>query len=168
MKLISMTDFVLEQHGFSDTEVRLNTPFANERFRERVSNYANFLKQPLKLEMFVPCDEDGDVLEKPIKENFTDETGFVNNAFFIETNDYLKAEENILFKDFEFTDSQKYSVNNKIKLSVSPYGLNDEKLLLTKLNEQNKFHTWFQLFTIEDLIQCELELTPNAIKRIFG
>jgi hypothetical protein len=133
MKLISMTDFVLEQHGFSDIEVRLNTPFVNERFRERISNYANFLKQPLKLEMFVS-----------------------NNI------------NEILFEGFEFTDSQKYSVNNNIKLSVSPYGLNNERLLLTKLNEENKFHTWFQLFTIEDLIQCEINLTQNAIKRIFG
>ena len=33
-------------------------------------NYANFLKQLLKLEMFVPCDEDGNVLEKPSAESY--------------------------------------------------------------------------------------------------
>lgn len=122
MKLISMTDFVLEHKHMI---------LSNSDKYIRIVKYANFLKQPLKLEMFVS-----------------------------------KNEENILFNGFEFTDSQKYSVNNRIKLSVSPYGLNDERLLLTKLNEENKFHTWLQLFTIEDLIQCNLELTLNAIKQL--
>jgi len=125
MKLISMTDFVLENTSkrFEDYE--------NKNLLLKIRAYAKFLKQPLKLEMFV-------------------------------------AENEVLFKGFIFTESQKYSVNNGIKLSISPYGLNDEKLLLTKLNEENKFHTWFQLFTIEDLVQCKIELSENAIKRIFG
>ena len=43
MKLISMTDFVLEQ---------INKAHDYKSFTERVENYAKFLKQPLKLEMF--------------------------------------------------------------------------------------------------------------------
>ena len=31
--------------------------------------YANFLKQPLTLGMFIPCDEYGNVFEVPTKEN---------------------------------------------------------------------------------------------------
>jgi hypothetical protein len=47
MKLISMTDFVLENDSTC------------------IYKYANLLKQPLELWMFVPCDENGDVLVEP-------------------------------------------------------------------------------------------------------
>ena len=56
MKLISMTDFVLEQDKLMRN--KLNDPIT---FTIKVTDYALFLKQPLKLEMFVPCDEDGNV-----------------------------------------------------------------------------------------------------------
>jgi hypothetical protein len=58
MQLISMTDFVLEQ---------VNPKNTDSQFCEKIIYYANFLKQPLKLEMFVPCDEDSNVLEEPIR-----------------------------------------------------------------------------------------------------
>jgi hypothetical protein len=60
MKLISMTDFVLEQKS--------NLDFNPSNKWKDCLNYANFLNQPLKLEMIVPCDEDGNVLEEPIDE----------------------------------------------------------------------------------------------------
>ena len=47
--LISMVDFILEQH-----EQCISSTNATYK-------YANFLKQPLELWMFVPCDENGDV-----------------------------------------------------------------------------------------------------------
>ena len=51
-KLISMTDFVLlDKHAGSP--INMN------------KQYAHFLKQPLKLGMFVPCDEKGNILEDP-------------------------------------------------------------------------------------------------------
>ena len=46
---------------------------------KQIFSYAEFLKQPLKLEMFVPCDEDENVLGEPeiysqwVRENFNDE-----------------------------------------------------------------------------------------------
>ena len=46
MKLISMTDFVLECYE------NFKSPTL---FEETVHNYAKFLKQPLTLGMFVPC-----------------------------------------------------------------------------------------------------------------
>lgn len=59
-KLISMTDFVLEQ------EKRLGLwGDTYKDFTEKTSKYAQFLKQPLTLGMFVPCGEDGKVLEHP-------------------------------------------------------------------------------------------------------
>jgi len=58
MKLISMTDFIISETTKSDgNKYMLCNKFVN---------YANFLKQPLELWMFVPCDEDGNVLEEPV------------------------------------------------------------------------------------------------------
>lgn len=57
-KLVSMTDFVLEQME----NVMLD---GTGSVCARIGNYANFLKQPLKLEMFVPCDDEGNVFDKP-------------------------------------------------------------------------------------------------------
>jgi len=54
MKLISMTDFVLEQKD----------SYYNQRFF-KIEKYAKFLKQPLELWMFVPCGDNGNFLEEP-------------------------------------------------------------------------------------------------------
>ena len=66
MKLISMTDFVLgiEQNSYTKTEKYNIIEWQSkcESF-DKIIKYANFLKQPLKLGMFVPCDENGNVLE---------------------------------------------------------------------------------------------------------
>lgn len=47
--LIPMTDFVLNSQTFH--------PYSDENLfeLEKIQRYAEFLKQPLKLEMFVPC-----------------------------------------------------------------------------------------------------------------
>jgi DNA-directed RNA polymerase delta subunit len=57
MKLISMTDFVLEQNK--------EPYFYYDSLWNKVIAYANFLKQPLTLGMFVPCDSNGNVVKKP-------------------------------------------------------------------------------------------------------
>ena len=54
MKLISMTDFVL----YCSKNV------GHPRTINSIISYAEFLKQPLKLEMFVACDENGNILEE--------------------------------------------------------------------------------------------------------
>ena len=57
-KLISMVEFVKE------IDHRVNTGELKEwKFVDCIRRYANFLNQPLTLGMFVPCDEDGNVLE---------------------------------------------------------------------------------------------------------
>jgi hypothetical protein len=60
MKLIPMTDFVIEQNmRFANKEITL------EQLALQQLYYAVFLKQDLKLHYFVPCDLDGNVLEEP-------------------------------------------------------------------------------------------------------
>ena len=65
MKLISMTDYLPE------------------------NPYSKFLKQPLELWMFVPCDDNGNVLKEPI----------INDSIKIWT--YQQAKERCLFEGFE-------------------------------------------------------------------
>jgi hypothetical protein len=84
-----MTDFVLEEvknwHANSPTII---------------INYANFLKQPLELWMFVPCDDNGNVLEHPnyIKGKRTAQ--FYNDKM----DEYQQAKERVLF-DFHIKNA---------------------------------------------------------------
>src|SRR5690606_1777432 len=131
MKLISMTDFVLLISKQTTNEGNLLVRNFN-----KIKNYANFLKQPLKLEMFVPCDEDGSILEHPIyTTNHSDECyckGCEEETKRCSDlqDQYQKAKEKVFFEGFVYTDSQKYSYLNRIPLSVSPYGLKNERLQL--------------------------------------
>ena len=61
--LIPMTDFV---NNVGNME---NYP-SHENALSWIYNYATFLKQPLKLEMFVPCDDEGNILEEPTMEKY--------------------------------------------------------------------------------------------------
>jgi hypothetical protein len=88
MKLISMTDFVLK-----------NT-YTNEIVKDfkgvliKHCNYAEFLKQPLELWMFVPCDEDGNV----ISEKYSAKENTENKSFAKLSNEYKEAKERCLFE----------------------------------------------------------------------
>lgn len=153
MKLISMTDFVLKQFS-KMMKSSQSALLQREIFTDPVLNYAKFLKQPLKLEMFVPCDDDGNI----ISEFYSEKENKKKLTFTQLSNQYKIAKEKVIFNGFVFTESQKYSLINKIELSVSPYGINNERLQITKITN-GKFYTWLQLFTIEDLVQCNLDLS---------
>ncbi|EKT3963865.1 hypothetical protein NTJ20_001359 [Flavobacterium psychrophilum] len=142
MKLISMTDFVLDQYE------KLKSPTL---FEETVFNYAIFLKQPLKLEMFIPCDEKGNILKgKPLSPNTDAEWIRWEKEEF----EFYKARDKVLFNNFKFVESHKEGIDNNLEYFIFPYGEN--RFGLTK--KQKGFRTWFQLFTVEDLVQCDLSL----------
>lgn len=97
--LIPMTDFVLR---INEIEKEIDQFFDSWRMKQLriIENYAKFLKQPLKLEMFVPCDDDGNVLAEPKKPHtFASE----NSDEYIkkwksEIEIYNKAKEKVLFE----------------------------------------------------------------------
>ena len=103
--LIPMTDFVLRINGI---EKEIDQFFDSWRMKQLriIENYAKFLKQSLKLEMFVPCDEDGNVFGEPeiysqwVRENFNDE--LENEERINQCKDYHQAKEKVLFEGFEF------------------------------------------------------------------
>lgn len=94
MKLISMTDFVLEQ---------LEIKQSSFEFRHAIRSYANFLKQPLKLEMFVTINEHGNI----ISEMYNGKVDDKNKTFAQLVNEYQIAKEKVLFEyhnDFKHWD----------------------------------------------------------------
>ncbi len=89
--LIPMTDFVLKIDEFLPQD--LGQFFDSWRMSQLrlIENYAKFLKQPLKLEMFVPCDEMTEVMNyEEIKESVIEGTDSWDA--------YEKAKENVLFE----------------------------------------------------------------------
>ena len=105
MKLISMTDFVLEQVKNAKYE---EFHQVNETFVNKVINYAKFLKQPLKLWMFVPCDENSNVLEHPKnyhKNIVIDELKRIDNYNYL-VKEYQQAKERCLLEGFSEKDAK--------------------------------------------------------------
>lgn len=98
-----------------------------EKDLAKIYNYCTFLEQPLKLEMFVPCDENGNVLEQ-CKEICSCECD--------KTKDFRNAKDRVLFEGIDL-DTAKYHCERNVR-------------------------------TIEYFTSFNVELTPNAIKRIFG
>ena len=140
MKLISTTDFVIQKE--KEYQFRDDCEFAYI-----VRKYANFLKQPLKLEMFVPCDEYGNFLEEPCDYKYwikDDENGAYEGQNEYMCIKYQQAKEKVLFEGFEF--------NGKYVKYSEDWLYLDEEICEAE--------------TIEFLITYNINLTPNAIKEI--
>ena len=139
--LISLKDFVLKYHPT----------------REQIVNYAKFIDIPLKLENFIVCDEEGDILEEPT--NYEKRLPNMMTEYNDEVYTYYQAKEKVLFEGFElvrFIDKENpcYVVSNgenEVTFHIGLYnfskGVNFAK-------------------TIEDLIHIQPILTESAIKQI--
>ena len=152
--LIPMTDFVLEQLN----EQNSITKPMREVFNS-LEKYATFLRQPLKLEMFVPCDEDGNVLEEPkIKEEEIDE--HTTQIFAQYQYDLDKAKEKVLFEGFKIYD---------YKLNVFFY-LGRRKTLSYDKKRKDFITIGLLPETVEDLINIssQIKLSQTALNAIFG
>lgn len=135
-KLIPMTDFVL-----LISKQTTNEGNSLVRNFNKIKNYANFLKQPLKLEMFIPCDENhGGVLKKPCDEELEKFKGLQYGDFdcnYTYIFDYNQAKSKVLFEGWD----------KRIK---------DIHLFSKEISNK----------TIEDVMPWDLELTENALKQI--
>ena len=140
--LIPMTDFVLKYYS-DETMDEL-------QILDLINNYATFLKQPLKLEMFVPCDDEGIVLEEPkIEEEYLDE--HTTQIFAQYQYDLDKAKEKVLFEGFEQYEDYECAKYEEIYI--------DEEVCDGE-------------FTIEELIkdvgETKIKLSQTALYSIFG
>lgn len=144
-KLISMTDFVLGQTKYIETAYfrTANIPL------NKIHNYAKFLKQSLEQCMFVPCDENGNVLENKScnfscsPSDFSEKGKCGLNGCYEKSKQYQKAQERVLFEGF------------KVK---GDFWLSNGELYIDEEFCENK--------TIEDLIDFDVTLTPNALKQL--
>jgi len=102
-KLIKMTDFVLEQMKIYNDACYDDDYIASQGLKVLIENYANFLKQPLELWMFVPCDEDGNVLKEPewMHRYNNGASPFMNMDEIRPCQEYKQAKEICLFEGFE-------------------------------------------------------------------
>ena len=148
-KLISMTDYVLERSDKSILQYTVTEIFKNgAKITNEIFEYARFLKTPLNISMFIPCDKTGNVLNE-VKE-FDNSVGSDEN-YNRALRNYKIAKENVLFKGFSIKERNcnssffKYIENGFIAV----YYFN-EKL--------QKFEPNTDFKTIEDLITYNLEI----------
>ena len=133
MKLISMTDFVLYK----------------KESHTQIMKYAKFLKQPLTLGMFIPCDEEQCMID--VNYRYTSDYEHLNKEL---DKRYEKAKERVLFKII------KPRLINKNLFLYESYIYYSEGLVY----ENNDGRS---LELIEDLISfTDLTLTETAIKQI--
>lgn len=142
MKLIPMTDYVIEQ---------IHKRESIGQCWLSVTKYAQFLKQPLKLEMFLPCDENGNALKEPMSLADSVMNEQCSKEFAQTTIQYENAKDKVLFKGLNV---EVYENNSLVKHKRHP---------LIKYNENiiANYMTGFcedEFKTIEDLVKFKLEL----------
>ncbi|SDQ04062.1 hypothetical protein SAMN05421664_0029 [Chryseobacterium soldanellicola] len=152
-KLIPMTTFVIEYYS--------NEGYADLQTLRLMNNYANFLKQPLTLGMFVPVDPQGNVLKEPknypIWKTLEHNDGKENNGVgFNEYKIYQKAEKNCLFEGFKLD----YNGYSRVRI-VASYNPSIE-LSFNKNDLMCPLFKDIEAFTHLD----DIYLTSNALKVI--
>lgn len=142
MKLVSNTNFGKSLKNSNDIEYRI--------LRD---NYDNFLEKPLTPSMFVPCDEQGNILEKPkVRHDGGYDIG--------EAELYTKAKECILFEGLH-----KVKFTSLYGQSVIQYGkdINFTYKIIFEIRD-NEIKMFYK--NIESILNFDLTLTENAIKQI--
>ncbi|PHS03970.1 MAG: hypothetical protein COA88_14560 [Kordia sp.] len=131
MKLVSTTDFVLNQDHLVQTAQKDHGSAYGAIFK-----YAEFLKQPLELWMFVPCGEDGLPLTRVelMYDQVKAQAGY--SKAIDKREKAKKAEERVLFQDW----GNWFDNNASLLLDVC--------------------------LDMDSLVLYEVTLTPNAIKQL--
>jgi len=152
--LIGMVAFVLERNKAEES--------CREDFVKCV-RYANFLKQPLTLGMFVPAklvDGVWVVLEEPkcYGKKYTED---IAEEELILHEEFVQAKERCLFDGFEVVETPHY--NTEMPKSICIY---EFLHVFWWHKNQDKWELSKEISTIEDLVKYNLELTPTAQKQI--
>lgn len=153
-KLISMTDFVLEQSEILHKEQKnRNFNLGMLDFATNSIKYARFLKQPLELWMFVPCKLVGNEFAnwQPMQEPESLKGYYETNSEGMKQEsilrqEYQQAKERCLFKIYSFEeecdDFWYFAINELTLIGIDKVG------------------------TIEDLVKYNLQLTQAAQKQL--
>lgn len=161
MKLISMTDFVLEQSESIESDM-----LGYGEFIDKVVKYAKFLKQPLTLGMFIPCDEDDNVLIEPLhyKEWCKKSLNVPYCLDLSKYEQYQQSKESVLFEGFELSQKNLLK-HNWCKIFFLKHKNGNTYFEVTDFTKEELPEK--EVKTIEDLIIVfNLALTLLAIKQI--
>lgn len=149
MKLISMTDFVIET---LEKEVTVDYG-ASEKIME-VFRYANSIKQFLEIWMFVPCklvEGVWVVLEVPIYNGVDDQ------YYGAQIEQYEQAKEKVLFEGFNVKNNTvKIAYNSWLEFHFFNFSNGNKEVYLLDFSVENT--EMRRVYTIEDLVKYKLEL----------
>ncbi|MNX23728.1 hypothetical protein D3C86_537330 [compost metagenome] len=139
-KLISMVEFTIQQNmNFANKEI-----ISIDKLQTIILKYAIFLKQPLTLGFFVPCDLEVNVIKEY---DWVAPDG-------IKWEDYekelLEAKDRVLFKGFESIGENLFTA--RVANGINSYLIRDIETGMI----------------VEDLVKDGLELTESAKKQILG
>ena len=153
MKLTSSKNFGKTLKDKTDSEYR--------RLRD---NFDHFIDQSLRLGMFVPTDEAGNVLKEPSKKDMERFKGLAYGDFscdYTRIFEYVEAKERVLFEGFELHNG-KNVINRDLGIVIVFSGI------ISILIEGNNGLGGFSKndATIEDLVILGINLTKTAIKQI--
>lgn len=148
--LVSMVDFVLNI-------LNQDPPYNEVKMLTQISNYANFLKQPLAIGMFVPCDLDGNVLTEP---------SVLSPEHISKTNQkleaYQQAKERCLFEGFQVIGQDCEDNFFEIELIDGNLWIDFVNGIANVSDEMGGL----QIENIEYLVGQNLRLTESARKQI--
>ncbi|MCT4143019.1 hypothetical protein HZP66_02115 [Elizabethkingia anophelis] len=148
-KLMPLSDFVLKTVHTPNINEAICWEQTEERL-QKIYKYTQFLKQPLALWMFVPCDEDGNVLEEPDTTKWTN-LYEANGEIKFRDCKYQQAKDRVLFEGLKITDKGNF------------FFIEDPEsgIYLRTLKNTEK--------TVEFLLpNLKPTLTETAIKQIYG
>lgn len=156
-KLVSTTDFVLEQKeyikevdklSFFEFQIKIN------EFYDKVVHHTTQMKRTLEKGMFVPCDEEGNVLKEPKESDYN--LGDIHAGYYREDLiKYQQAKERILFKGFYSVDENTVS-NGEIEIIFG-----NLITLMIHRNHGSEGITKEKMF-IEDLVDYNLTITDGV------
>ena len=151
MKLIKCSDYVIKSDVCQTIYEALN--------------YANFLKRSLTLGMFIPCDEDGNVLEKPVSWDAfeysmnDDDCPCPCKDKYLDCFEYEEALGRVIFEGF---------TEKGFKDSATPLWISKgtDTYVATFDKEDNKYHFRRHLETIEDLTELGLTISKTGKQQL--
>lgn len=150
MKLIPMTEYIDVAYEKWVSE-KCSGKNASANYLTSTLNYSRFLKQPLALWMFVPCDEKGNALREPkVPHTFASENSDVYiSQWRIEKDNYEAAKQRCLFEGFKLIGSK------HVETLIANYPI------VVGVGFKNGTHQ-----TIENLVNQGIPLTKTALKTL--
>lgn len=140
MKLQSMTSYVKEQRN----------KYRNDEYSELVYSYANFLSLNLDKWMFIPCDDDGNVLEEPEIYKITANTGKSKEEL-----EFIEAKLRVVFEGFTVL-SENQVMNENLCITFC----SNNTVILDVKNDLISY----SISHIEDIVKYNLTITEQAVK----